>query len=463
MGTLFALLSRYAGLSQTRIGTAVGLGQGRTSEIINGIRAVAATHVFQRIADGLDMPDPARILLGISPRHVPAEPRPVSIKRGTGTDLLRQITAASGVDTTVIRALQNETDTIRLLDRRLGAPAVAGKLEAHITHIETCLRYSLRPGNREKLAVVLADASALAGWQAIDMGHLPRAWEHFERATAAAREAHDPSLLGFADGEQAYVLLDLHKPADALAMVRTAYEQTHADIPHQLRGWLRAAEAEMAAATGQESTCRTALDGATQEISHGTSGDDLPYPALNETHLAHWRGNSLVMFGDPATADELSTALAQMDGEFTRAEAGLSCALAAALHVRGEKDQARLHLKRARELAQVHRLRPPAPHRRPRPPTHQGRLTYRIISNRINAASESEFQIAPDAISSGTWASGTHSMRSTSFASVGSASFSGCRPTNTTYSESTMPTIGWNVISCFTLLAGSRSPVLAHA
>ena len=69
------------------------------------------------------------------------------------------------------------------------APAVAGKLEAHISHIETGLRYSLRPGNREPLAAVLADASALAGWQAIDMGRLPRAREHFERATAAAREA----------------------------------------------------------------------------------------------------------------------------------------------------------------------------------------------------------------------------------------------------------------------------------
>jgi Flp pilus assembly protein TadD len=42
-----------------------------------------------------------------------------------------------------------------------------------------------------------------------------------------------------------------------------------------------------------------------------------------------------------------------MDGTFTRAEAGLRCDLAAALHVRGERDEARRHLTRAWELAQL--------------------------------------------------------------------------------------------------------------
>ena len=355
MGALFTLLRDYAGLSQTRIGTATELGQGRVSEVVNGIRDIAATHVFERIANGLDMPDQARHHLGLSPRQPPARTPPVTTTRGRpgqDADLLRQITAARSIDRSVVRVLQGETDTIRLLDRRLGAPAVAGKLEAHITHIETSLRYSLRPGNRQQLAAVLADASALAGWQAIDMARLPHAWTHFERATAAAREADDPCLLAFAAGEQAYVLLDLHRPAEALAMVRAAYDETHQAIPHQVRGWLRAAEAEMAAAAGQEAACRSALDSAAQEVGHTPAGEDLPYLALNDAHLARWRGNCLVLFGDPQTASELTTALTAMDG-FTRAEAGLRCDLAAALHVRGEHAEAKRHLKQARDLAQV--------------------------------------------------------------------------------------------------------------
>lgn len=268
-------------------------------------------------------------------------------------ELLQQITTARSIDGTVLSVLQGETDAVRLLDRRMGAPAVADKLEAHIRHLDISLRYSMRPGNRQRLAAILADASALAGWQAIDMGRLPRAWDHFERATRAAREGADSALLAFSAGEQAYVMLDLHRPADALAVVQATYEETQSAVPHPVRGWLRAAEAEMAAAAGQESACRRALDLAAQEVSHGPSGADLPYLALNETHLARWRGNCLVAFGDPEVADELSTALSDMDGSFARAEAGLRCDLAAALHVRGERDEARRHLARARELAQL--------------------------------------------------------------------------------------------------------------
>jgi tetratricopeptide (TPR) repeat protein len=356
MGALFRLLSQYEGFSQTRIATATGIAQGRVSEIVRGKRAVGASHVFERIADGLEMPDQGRLALGLAPLASPSKTSPLR-PSGSGarreTDLLRQISAARHIDTSVIGVLQQETETIRLLDRRLGAPAVAEKLEAHIGQVEAGLRYSLRPSNRQRLAAVLADASALAGWQAIDMGRLPRAWDHFERATGAAREAGDPCLLAFAGGEQAYVLLDLGRPAEALDMVRTAYEETHSATPNQIRGWLRAAEGEMAAAAGEEAICRIALDRAAAEISRGPSNDDLPYLALNETHLARWRGNCLVHFGDPQTADELTTALNGLDGSFTRAEAGLRCDLAAALHVRGERQEARQHLARARELAQA--------------------------------------------------------------------------------------------------------------
>ena len=65
------------------------------------------------------------------------------------------------------------------------------------------------------------------------------------------------------------------------------------------------------AAAGEETACRHALDGAAQEISYGAASEDLPYLALNETHLARWRGNCLVLFGDPQTADDLAAALAR--------------------------------------------------------------------------------------------------------------------------------------------------------
>lgn len=68
IGRLFALLTKYTGASQTRIGIACGMSQGRVSNIVRGISLVDKLDVFERIADGLDMPDPARIALGLAPR-----------------------------------------------------------------------------------------------------------------------------------------------------------------------------------------------------------------------------------------------------------------------------------------------------------------------------------------------------------------------------------------------------------
>jgi predicted XRE-type DNA-binding protein len=87
MGVLFDVLNHTLGLSQIRIGTAVEISQGRIGEVIRGTRRIAGLHVFQRIADGLDMPNDCRTLLGVSPhqeqpgeRPNVAAPAPLSVK-----------------------------------------------------------------------------------------------------------------------------------------------------------------------------------------------------------------------------------------------------------------------------------------------------------------------------------------------------------------------------------------------
>ena len=244
--------------------------------------------------------------------------------------------------------------TFRAWVNRVGLQSERARLLEAVTvdWVQASLRHSLSPQRREHLAQVLADAAALAGWQAIDMARLPAAWTHFELATAAAREARNDALLAFAAGEQAYVLLDLGQPADALEKVQAVHAHARDSIPGQLRCWLYAAEAEMAAAARQQDDCRTALDLAAREISR-PQAVVLPYLALDTAHLARWRGNCLVQFGDTATIGDLTTALAGMDGTFTRAEAGLRCDLAAAMHAAGDRHEARQHLRLATELAQL--------------------------------------------------------------------------------------------------------------
>ena len=74
IGRFFALVRQYAGASQTQIGIACGLSQGKVSGIMRGIQEVEKLDVFERIADGLGLPDPARIHLGLAPPDHPPGP-----------------------------------------------------------------------------------------------------------------------------------------------------------------------------------------------------------------------------------------------------------------------------------------------------------------------------------------------------------------------------------------------------
>ncbi|MFK8848807.1 helix-turn-helix domain-containing protein [Streptomyces sp. Ac-502] len=67
IGAVFRHVQQYGGASQARIAMAVGMTQARVNEVINGRREVVRLDVFERIADGLNLPDDARHLLGLAP------------------------------------------------------------------------------------------------------------------------------------------------------------------------------------------------------------------------------------------------------------------------------------------------------------------------------------------------------------------------------------------------------------
>ncbi|WP_338709751.1 helix-turn-helix transcriptional regulator [Streptomyces virginiae] len=66
VGAVFRFVQQYSGVSQARIAAAVGMTQARVNEIINRRREVSRLDVYERIADGLNMPDDARHLLGLA-------------------------------------------------------------------------------------------------------------------------------------------------------------------------------------------------------------------------------------------------------------------------------------------------------------------------------------------------------------------------------------------------------------
>jgi hypothetical protein len=232
-------------------------------------------------------------------------------------DLIARLATAQAVSVTEVGIMRQQVEHIRALDRQLGAPAVLEQLRALMATMTDLLTYSLRPGIREPLAAVLADAGALAGWQALDVGTVGRAWRHYETAKSAAREARSDALLAHAMGEQSFALLDVGDNQHAVELVRDARMLTARAGPPLLTAWLHAAEAEAHAAARDDQGCRRSLDSADAALPADTSDPALPFIFLSEAHLARWRGNCLVRLGDTAAVEHSLPALAAMDATFT--------------------------------------------------------------------------------------------------------------------------------------------------
>ena len=114
VAALLRLVQRYSGVSQARLATALGMGQGRVNEIVHGRRRVTQVDVFERIADGLSMPDEARVLMGLAPAHAAARgvftghaeiARVFRDQAEANGELVAQAASAACVDLLAVRAL----------------------------------------------------------------------------------------------------------------------------------------------------------------------------------------------------------------------------------------------------------------------------------------------------------------------------------------------------------------------
>jgi hypothetical protein len=61
------------------------------------------------------------------------------------------------------------------------------------------------------------------------------------------------------------------------------------------------------------------VDLADQQLPRASAEPGLPYLALDEVHLARWRGHSLARLGDTEAIGDLRSALDRMDHSFTSA------------------------------------------------------------------------------------------------------------------------------------------------
>ena len=70
LGQFFALYCQYTGASQTDVAACIGRTQPEVNRLIRGNRTVIKLELLTDIADGLVMPDRARMLMGLTPASV---------------------------------------------------------------------------------------------------------------------------------------------------------------------------------------------------------------------------------------------------------------------------------------------------------------------------------------------------------------------------------------------------------
>ena len=265
--------------------------------------------------------------------------------------LRARIAAGRTVDAQTIDLLRRKLDITRVIDRRLGASALLGELRGQIEQMEQALGNALNPVVRSSLAEVLVDASTLAGWQSLDQGMVGEAWDHYNRARAAAREADSRELEAYACAGQAVVLLDVGDSKAAVELTDHARALAKGQTSGLLRSWLTAGYGEACAANGDQRECLNAFDDALRSMTSRPMSPETPYLVFGPTHLERWRGNALARLGEPEAIPVLSDVLDQLDPTFTRAATALRVDLVQVFTATGEMAAAAEQAQHARLLA----------------------------------------------------------------------------------------------------------------
>ncbi|MFG3419377.1 helix-turn-helix domain-containing protein [Micromonospora sp. NPDC047730] len=393
IGTLFRLLARHTGASQTRIGAAVGLEQGYVSRIIAG-RKVTSIDVLERIADGCGMPDEARMTLGLAPRrrawHRDMAARPdsrqsdVPVNRSwredvraavqlwegdvNRRDMLRQaVFSSAGYTLPALRWFtaptpqpvaqegrrtvgQPDIDTIRemattyrRLDNQYGGGHARDTVARYLTHEVTPLvtegRYD--PATGRRLLAAVAELTQLAGWQAYDMAEHGIAQRYLTHALDLARAADDAGLGAEILAAMSHQATYLGHTSTGVDLARAARQTAHRAGLTVLTAEALVMEAHAHAAARDERACATALHQTEQALDRADRSSDPQWLGyFDEAYLSAKFGHCFHALGQHHQAERFAARSLQMDERYVRGKA-FNLALLATIHARhGEPERA---------------------------------------------------------------------------------------------------------------------------
>jgi hypothetical protein len=242
IGQFFELIHQCTKASQTQIGIACGMNQGKISEIMRGLSQVEKLVVFERIADGLAMPDSARIILGLAPRVISDPVRPAgrtAQSKGTRPAILA-VPAQAETDAVATAASEASADRLKLAVEPdpeslewLRAESVEIARAANRSALDTFTTarrvrsYALelagkthRPGLLSDLIVICGQATALMASSAFDLNRWDESGALAKSAASYANLAGHTSLQAWVHGLAALLANWRGEPDTALGHIQ---------------------------------------------------------------------------------------------------------------------------------------------------------------------------------------------------------------------------------------------------
>jgi transcriptional regulator with XRE-family HTH domain len=412
IGQLFRLLRKYAAASQTQIGIACGMTQSKVSDIVRGIQQVESLAVFERIADGLEMPGAARITLGLAPQESSCLAGPRSLDRQdereeqdpvrrrtfvglTGASLLGSMFAdptggRSSIDAEPLAPVLT-TQVSSAVPASLDAPPDVAALAAAVNHArrqyQACCYSTLTKylpgvltqlhaacvaliGQAQYRAYALsADAHHVAAGLLLKLGDQGLAYLAADRSMRAAQASQEPVTIAASARIITHALMDGgHLPA-AIDTARSYAARLDRDIsastPESLSvyGSLLLRGALAAAQRGNRSTAYELLGEA--EIAGHRLGMDgnLCWTAFGPTNVKMHRVNVAATLGDAGTAVDVARSIDLTKIVVNERRASLLIDTARAFLQWGKHNKAYLALRAAEQTAPEEVTGRPAVHR----------------------------------------------------------------------------------------------------
>lgn len=398
IGELFRLLKKWTGMSQTRIGAATGLYQGRVSYIINGKYQVTSLKSLAGIANGLHMPGPARTALGLAPGstdhtglgHVSLDglgSRPIPDTRypATAEQVVSATTAlwqadsarwqeaisaeldpaawnsaalawllsqpdgtlpATGTGLAVgsadVARVRASTALFAELDNRFGGAHARRSLIHFLDRDAAALltgRYTDETG-RELFAAV-AEASLLAAWTSYDCGLHGLAQRYFVQALRLAQSAADRRLACSVMSAMSHQATYLGHLPEAVNLARAAREGLRDQATPALTAQFLTMEARALASSGDTHGCHAALAAVERAFHVPEPGVDPEFISyFNEAEMAAETAHCFRDLGDANEAACRAALATPSNGEYARSDFFASMVLADALADQGDPEQA---------------------------------------------------------------------------------------------------------------------------